>query len=211
MSTSGCEATATRPSRPLPAIVDAVDRAATASADRSPRRSPSPRRAAGSARSAPRAARRSRPRRGRRPAADRRARRRPRARSVPIEPVDPRIAMRFMRITRTFRNDVVDRRREQQRVDPIEDAAVAGNQRRAVFDAGAALQHRLEQIAGDAERDDARGRGRRATRTGMPGTHHAPATTNSAVPNTKPPIAPSIVFFGLIAGASGRRPKARPV
>ena len=31
------------------------------------------------------------------------------------------------------------------------------------------------------------------------------------VPNTSPPTAPSIVFFGLTAGASGRRPNARPV
>ena len=34
---------------------------------------------------------------------------------------------------------------------------------------------------------------------------------DAAAPNTKPPMAPSIVFFGLIAGASGRRPNARPV
>ena len=31
-----------------------------------------------------------------------------------------------------------------------------------------------------------------------------------AAPKTNPPTAPSIVFFGLIAGASGRRPNARP-
>jgi hypothetical protein len=33
---------------------------------------------------------------------------------------------------------------------------------------------------------------------------------NSA-PKKMPPIAPSTVFFGLIAGASGRRPNVRPV
>ncbi len=33
----------------------------------------------------------------------------------------------------------------------------------------------------------------------------------AAPPKTTPPIAPSSVFFGLIAGASGRRPNARPV
>ena len=35
------------------------------------------------------------------------------------------------------------------------------------------------------------------------GQHFAPAKTMNAVPKMTPPIAPSIVFFGLIAGASG--------
>jgi hypothetical protein len=30
------------------------------------------------------------------------------------------------------------------------------------------------------------------------------------VPSSTPPTAPSIVFFGLIVGASGWRPNARP-
>ena len=50
-----------------------------------------------------------------------------------------------------------------------------------------------------------------ATLVDMRGAHQAPSTTNSKVPNTNPPIAPSIVFFGLILGASGVRPSARPV
>ena len=59
------------------------------------RRSPSRRCAAGSARSARRAGRRSRRRRGRRPAADRRCASTTASALWPIEPVDPRMAMRF--------------------------------------------------------------------------------------------------------------------
>ena len=68
--------------------------------------------------------------------------------------------------TRTLQQRMIveHRRGEQQRVDAIEHAAVAGNQRRAVLHAGAALQHRLEQIARDAERDHASAEQRRAAR-----------------------------------------------
>ncbi len=45
----------------------------------------------------------------------------------------------------------------------------------------------------------------------QPGSAAAPATAMNSVPKTTPPIAPSIVFFGLIDGASGRRPNVRPV
>ena len=51
-----------------------------------------------------------------------------------------------------LKHNVINRRREEQRVNPIEDPAVAGNQRGAVLDARAPFQHRLEQIARDAER-----------------------------------------------------------
>ncbi len=37
-----------------------------------------------------------------------------------------------------------------------------------------------------------------------------PATVMNRLAAIRPPIAPSIVFFGLMAGASGRRPNARP-
>ena len=88
---------------------------------------------------------------------------------------------------------------------------MAGNERRAVFDAGAPLQQRFEQIAGDAERDDDHAEGEPEPEDGTAVSHHAPAPARTAVPTTKPPRAPSMVFFGLIAGASGRRPRARPV
>src|SRR5436190_21934785 len=89
----------------------------------------------------------------------------------PMEPVDPRMAMRFTVTSEGARNreraqrwsaralqalrssvlqhHVVDRGGEEERVDAVEDAAVARNQRRAVLHAGRALQHRLEEIAGD--------------------------------------------------------------
>jgi hypothetical protein len=42
------------------------------------------------------------------------------------------------------------------------------------------------------------------------GNARVPATAMNSVPPSAPPSAPSTVFFGLIAGASGRRPKSRP-
>src|SRR5262252_8798373 len=82
-SASGCDATATRPSRPLaamltsPTIVDWRRRSIAA----------------------------------------------PTARALrPIEPVDPRMAMRFKAdLSYVLEDDVVHRRREQQRIDPIQD------------------------------------------------------------------------------------------
>ena len=50
-----------------------------------------------------------------------------------------------------------------------------------------------------------------ASASERPGKTMRAPMTNAAVPNTSPPIAPSSVFFGLIDGASGRRPSARPV
>ena len=117
-----------------------------------------------------------------------------------------------MRFIRVLQHHVVDGAANKQRVDAIEDAAVAGNERRAVLHAGAPLQHRLEEIAGDAERHDGDAEQRSAARSGTDGQpprrRRPPGTT---APKTKPPTAPSMVFFGLMAGASGRRPNARPV
>src|SRR6187549_1099391 len=50
--------------------------------------------------------------------------------------------------------DVEGRRREQQRVDAIEYAAVSGYERRAVLHAGSALETRLEQVSTDPQYDD---------------------------------------------------------
>ena len=47
--------------------------------------------------------------------------------------------------------------------------------------------------------------------TDITGGDHAPTAAKSAVPNTTPPIAPSMVFLGLIVGASRCRPASRPV
>ena len=74
----------------------------------------------------------------------------------PIEPVDPRMAMRFiepvMIRTEVPDEDVIDGCGEQPAVDSIEHAAMARDQRTRILDAGAALQQRLEQVADDAER-----------------------------------------------------------
>ena len=106
-------------------------------------------------RPAPPAGRRSPRRPGRRPAADRGCASTTASALCPIDPVDPRMAMRFTGEGRSarYRTKIVEHRRgEQQRVDPIEHAAVPGNQRRAVLHARAPLQHRLEQVAGNARR-----------------------------------------------------------
>jgi hypothetical protein len=65
------------------------------------------------------------------------------------------------------------RRDEQERVDPIEDAAVPGNEVRTVLQAGLPLQPRLEQITGDAEHDD-RDPERASPPTPAPGNTHGP-------------------------------------
>src|SRR5439155_23784699 len=55
-----------------------------------------------------------------------------------------------------LQHDVIHRRGKEQRIDSIEDSTVPWNQRGAVLDARAALQHRLEEIASDPERDHCR-------------------------------------------------------
>ena len=53
-----------------------------------------------------------------------------------------------------LQHNVIERRSKEQGIDPIQDAAVPGNDGRAVFDAGAALEHRLEQVSSDTRCDD---------------------------------------------------------
>src|SRR5439155_7312613 len=60
---------------------------------------------------------------------------------------------------RVLEHDVIDRRGEQERIDAIEDAAVARNQRRAVLDAGAALQHRFEEVRSEEHTSELQSRG----------------------------------------------------
>ena len=78
---------------------------------------------------------------------------------TPTEPVAPRMQTRCIAALRRRRHVTAidqrerDREHRQQRVDAIEDAAVAGQQRAAVLGAGAALDERLEQVADDAHRD----------------------------------------------------------
>ena len=95
----------------------------------------------------------------------------------PIEPVDPRMAIALhaaARLTGSSSSDDVDRpARRTAAVDAIEHAAVAGNQRRAVLHAGAALEHRLEQIADDAERHDRTAPTSARAPSGTTGSHQA--------------------------------------
>ena len=94
-------------------------------------------RGAGTARPAPRTARRSVRRRGRPPRAGRRCASTTDSALRPMEPVEPRMAMRFTSsrpisvVSHRNEEQVEGRRGEQQRVDPIEDAAVPGNQARS--------------------------------------------------------------------------------
>src|SRR3989442_14355992 len=65
----------------------------------------------------------------------------------PIEPVDPRMASRFMQwsgLQDQIEKQVERRARKEQRVDAIEHAAMSRDQRRSVLDAGNPLQPRLE-------------------------------------------------------------------
>ena len=194
----------------------ALDRSRAASADRSPRRSPSRRCAAGSARSAPRAARRSRP--AARPTTCSRSACASTTASAlwPIEPVDPRMAMRFDRSHRV-RAGVAQERCSRPAPRTAARRCDRGCRRGPGISAELSLTPAL-RLSIDSNRSPAmpsatigERRARRAAPPACVGSHHAPATTNSAAPNTKPPTAPSTVFFGLIAGASGRRPNARPV
>ena len=207
MSTSGCDATSHRPSLPAPRHLPPASRRAPRAACPSRRRSPSRPRAAGNSSDLLRPSpptllaggERRRPRR------DRGCVRRPRrARSVPIDPVEPRMAMRFTCTVQTFRADVREvehRRGEEQRVDAIEDAAVAGNQRRAVLHVGGALQHRLEQIAGDAGDDDAEAERWRASTRDSAGSQYEPATARNSGAEDEAADRAFAVFFGLIAAA----------
>src|SRR5262245_3294328 len=88
---------------------------------------------------------------------------------VPTEPVEPRITTprvtgsvygrepeRRLSVELELQREVVrDRQTEQQRVEPVEHAAVAGQQCTEVLEAEVALQHRLAQIADErADRNE---------------------------------------------------------
>ena len=137
--------------------------------------------------------------------------RRRRQRAAPDGPVRAEDRDRASR-SQIPQEQIEHRRGEQIRVDAIEHAAVTGNQRRAVLHAGAALEQRLEQIAGDAER--APGSSRRAPRHEAAHVRQSPGRERRrrrCGATTRPPMAPSIVLPGLTSGASLRRPNVRPV
>ncbi|MND09630.1 hypothetical protein D3C83_331110 [compost metagenome] len=43
------------------------------------------------------------------------------------------------------------------------------------------------------------------------GSTSGPTSTRNSIASIAPPMAPSMVFFGLIMGARARRPNSRPV
>ena len=141
--------------------------------------------------------------RGPRLAADRDARRRRRARWC-----------RWSRSTRESRCASRTHRRptRTRRSRPVTSSSASmrsstppwpGIRLRAVLHLRRALEHRLEQVADDAERDERRAPAERAHRAASPGSHSAAQPVPWPVlPPTNPPTAPSTVFFGLIAGAS---------
>src|SRR5437868_3384752 len=66
---------------------------------------------------------------------------------VPIEPVLPRTT-RLRGIAEQYRRVVAHRTGEEQPIDPIQEASMAGNDGARILDTGLALQHRLDQVAG---------------------------------------------------------------
>src|SRR5690349_18962712 len=77
----------------------------------------------------------------------------------PIDPVEPRRAMPRGRSVAWLAEDgddieVRDRRREQERVDAVEEAAVTRDQAPGFLGAGGALQHGLDEVAGLGRRAD---------------------------------------------------------
>ena len=108
-------------------------------------------------------------------------------------------------------NSVVDGRGEQQRVDRGRAC------RRARESAPSCPSRRRSRLSSDSNRSPAIPSAATATPEHEPGpvgiAGQPPAAQRGharAAPTTRPPTAPSTVFFGLIAGASGARPNARP-
>ena len=93
-------------------------------------------------------------------------------------------------------------RHRHQPVEPVEQPAVAGQPVAAVLDPGAALHPAFEQVA--ALRGD--GEQRREQIKRGPSRSRSAHSRRTAPRAAIPPIRPSTVLFGLIAGASLRRP-----
>ena len=101
----------------------------------------------------------------------------------PIEPVEPRSATPRGRARASVEDaddiEVRDGRREQERVDPVEHAAVAGDERARLLRAGRALEHRLGEVAG------LRRRARRRRPKPSPASHGRPSAATSTAPTTR--------------------------
>ena len=107
--------------------------------------------------------------------------------------------------------EVVDgRQAEQDGVEAVEDPAVAGQERAEVLDAEVALEHRLAEVAErrDDRHDDAERAG--ASVSSFHGVIRFTMTTATTIDAAMPPIRPSIVLLGEIAGASRVFPNCEP-
>ena len=167
---------------------------------------------AGSARPARRAAPRSRRPRGRRPAAGPGCASTTASALWPIEPVDPRMAMRF--ITTLQVHGCRRSRPARRRAASIRSSTPPwpGMSARGILHARAALQQRLEQIAGDAERHDRGAEQDAQRRRGAAGnTPAAPPTAMAVSAEDEAADRPFDRLLRADCGASGRRPNARPV
>ncbi len=152
--------------------------------DRRPRPSPSPASDGAVARHLlGQQRRRCRPRPAPPRAGDRDARPPPPARSGRSTP-SSRESRGVFTVSSLYQVEVEGGRREEQRVDAIEHAAVARDDRAAVLHARFALQLRFEQVARDADSTTStRGRAWPAT-SGSSGSTRPPASTMNAEPNT---------------------------
>ena len=128
----------------------------------------------------------------------------------PIDPVEPMSATRRGSAASGKDRHHVERhhgRGEQERVDPVEHAAVARDQRARVLGAGGALDHgsaRSPACAASA----ASGPRTRACAGACPTPHSRSAT--ATVEATTPPTRPAYVFEGEMWARNFSRPNCRP-
>jgi hypothetical protein len=100
-----------------------------------------------------------------------------------------------------------DRRGEQERVDAVEDAAVARDQRPRVLRAGGALEHRLGEVAGlRGERDERPEHERRTGGLAEPGEQQRDDDRR----RDDPPTSPAYVFDGEMWVEELAPPEAPP-
>ncbi len=123
---------------------------------------------------------------------------------VPIEPVDPRIATRLRDVTgpAEFRADAASHKNvtppKKIRIEAVEHAAMPLDHRAGIFDAGIALERRLDEIAD--LRGDARRKAQRGALPPLEVKLRDPSSRRCrpSVTMTSAPSEPSTVFFGEI-------------
>ncbi len=134
---------------------------------------------------------------------------------VPMEPVEPRMATHavMFKALQCPEIEVNGRRDEQDAVEPVQNAAMSGDELAKVLDARAALDGRggpVPQLGDEAaqqaqQQEMVPGH----IRTHRLGNDEAKARHDAMQPMT-PPMAPSTVFLGLTSGSSLRRPRVTP-